>query len=132
MFDRNLVICLPITDRAAAYDFFTNALGFSTVGDLGEDGLPEPLQLYVSNDVQIMLIPRGGFTGITNGRVTYEPGISECVLTLPVPDRQSVDRLLDAALGAGATLAMHAEERPWGYVASFVDLDGHLWMLRAD
>lgn len=130
--DRQLVICLPIADRSRAHAFFTTGLGFTAVGATGDDGLPEPLQLHVSDGVQIMLVPNDGFTMfITGGRPRCGPGSHECVLTLPVADRATVGRLLDAALAAGATLVAAAREQPWSYVASFTDLDGHLWMLTA-
>ena len=40
-FDR-ATLCLPIADRAVSHTFYT-ALGFATVGEPGEDGLPEPM-----------------------------------------------------------------------------------------
>ena len=40
-------VCLPIKDRLVSHAFYT-ALGFVTVGELGDDGLPEPLQFEIS------------------------------------------------------------------------------------
>jgi predicted lactoylglutathione lyase len=130
--DRELVVCLPIQDRRRAHAFFTDGLGFSAVGPRGSDGIPEPLQLHVSDGVRIMLIPSGGFAAIAGGRTTAGPETSECVLTLPVADPATVSTVLDAALAAGATLVTPAAAQPWGFVASFTDLDGHLWMLRSE
>ncbi len=53
-------LCLPIADRAVSHTFYT-ALGFAAVGEPGDDGLPEPLQLEVSDGLRVMLIPTGGF-----------------------------------------------------------------------
>ena len=44
-------VCLPIKDRRVAHAFYT-ALGFVTVGQLGDDGLPEPLQFEISVGLQ--------------------------------------------------------------------------------
>ena len=132
MTDRDLVICLPIQDRRRAYEFFTEGMGFLAVGPIAEDGLPEPLQLHVSANVRIMLVPTGGFEAITGGRAIAGAEASECVLTLPVPDHASVSRLLESAVAAGAAPVMPASQQPWGFVASFADPDGHLWMLRSE
>lgn len=45
-----------------------------------------------------------------------------------VSSRAEVDRLLDEARAAGATVTDPPHERPWGiYSGYFRDLDGHLW-----
>ena len=42
--------------------------------------------------------------------------------------RDDVDRLIEQARAAGATLTEAPHERPWGiYSGYFKDLDGHLW-----
>ena len=52
----------PIKDRLVSHAFYT-ALGFVTVGELGDDGLPEPLQFEISVGLRVMLIPSRGFVG---------------------------------------------------------------------
>jgi hypothetical protein len=39
-------VCLPIKNRRASHAFYT-ALGFVAVGELADDGLPEPLQFEI-------------------------------------------------------------------------------------
>ena len=41
-------VCLPTKNRQVAHDFY-RALGFEAVGELGDDGLPEPLQFEISD-----------------------------------------------------------------------------------
>jgi predicted lactoylglutathione lyase len=55
-------VCLPIKNRQVSHDFYT-ALGFKAVGELGDDGLPEPLQFEISIGLRVMLIPTRGFDG---------------------------------------------------------------------
>ena len=55
-------VCLPIKDRLVSHAFYT-ALGFAAVGELGDDGLPEPLQFEISAGLRVMLIPSRGFGG---------------------------------------------------------------------
>jgi uncharacterized protein len=49
-------VCLPVKDRLVSHAFYT-AVGFVTVGELGDDGLPEPLQFEISVGLRVMLIP---------------------------------------------------------------------------
>ena len=60
-------VCLPIKDRRAAHAFYT-ALGFAAVGELGDDGLPEPLQFEISVGLRVMLIPSRGFGWVIGDR----------------------------------------------------------------
>ena len=36
---------LPIADRRRSMDFYSAAFDFETIGELAEDGIPEPLQI---------------------------------------------------------------------------------------
>ena len=60
-------VCLPIKDRLVSHAFYT-ALGFVTVGELGDDGLPEPLQFEISVGLRVMLIPSRGFGWVIGDR----------------------------------------------------------------
>ena len=44
-----IVIGLPTADRQRSFHFYATALGLEPIGDLAEDGFPEPLQ-FVLND----------------------------------------------------------------------------------
>lgn len=127
-----VVVSLPIADRQASFAFFERGLGFATVGELAEDGVPEPLQLELNSGVRVMLIPTGGFDWVTGSHQVAGRGTSECVITLATDTDAEVDALLDRAAAAGATVVSPAERHPWGHVGTFADLDGHLWMIRSD
>jgi hypothetical protein len=119
-------ICLPIADRSVSHTFYTT-LGFSAVGDLADDGLPEPLQFQVSDSLRLMLIPRVGFGWVIGGRKRAPKGTHECQLLVGLPTRDDVDDLLHRAREAGADPVFEAGEQQWGYAGAFADPDGHQW-----
>ena len=134
-----VTLCLPIADRAVSHTFYT-ALGMSTVGDPGDDGLPEPLQLAVNDALRVMLIPTGGFGWVTGGREQSGPESHECMLVVALPSAADVDDLMRRAEEAGAEIVYAAANQSWGstdhidtYAGVFADPDGHLWQVsRAD
>jgi predicted lactoylglutathione lyase len=126
---RPFVIALPIEDRARSHAFYTEGLGLEAVGELADDGLPEPLQLRLGPDALLMLIPRGGFGWVTAPGPTAEPGTSECQLSWRVATEAEVDAAVERARAAGAEILVEPEARQWGYCALFTDPDAHLWMV---
>jgi predicted lactoylglutathione lyase len=125
-------VCLPIKNRRASHDFYT-ALGFVTVGELGEDGLPEPLQFEVSVGLRVMLIPSHGFGWVIGGRKRSPRDAHECVVVIGLATDDPVDELMRRAQDAGAKVAIEPGNQQWGYVGAFADPDGHMWHLsRAD
>jgi predicted lactoylglutathione lyase len=122
----NMVIALPTVDRFRAYEFAV-ALGLETPGELAEDGVPEPLRVQLNEGVAVMYVPTGGFGWITDGRVTAEPGTSECLLSLQVGTAKEVDDLVGHVGAAGGRVVSGPEQKAWGYTGTFTDPDGHLW-----
>jgi predicted lactoylglutathione lyase len=125
-----LVVSLPIADRPTSFRFYRDGLGLEPVGELADDGVPEPLQFELAAGVRLMLIPSGGFGWVVAGHTVVEPGASEVLLTLAPETRQDVDAVLARAVEAGAGVVSPAEDKPWGYSGTFADPDGHLWMVR--
>jgi predicted lactoylglutathione lyase len=153
-FDR-ATLCLPIADRRASHTFYT-ALGFEPVGELGEDGLPEPMQIQVSDGLRMMLIPTGGFGWVIGDRDVARSTAHECILAVGLPTETQVDDLMRRAQDAGANVVYPPGNQAWGsgddtsddsddsdnsddtdeiaaYAGVFADPDGHLWQVsRAD
>lgn len=50
-----VIVSLPIADRRVSHDFYRAALGLAAVGEVAEDGLPEPLQFEVNEGLRLML-----------------------------------------------------------------------------
>ena len=123
----SVVVGLPIADRRASRDFYRDVLGLEAPGEPAEDGVPEPLQLSLSDGVSVMLVPTGGFGWAIGGRALTPAGHHECVLTLVASSVSEVDALLERARAAGAEIVVEAGQQPWGYTGTFADPDGHLW-----
>src|SRR4051812_20783281 len=101
-------MCLPTKNRSASHAFYT-ALGFSTVGEeLGDDGLPEPLQFEISAGLRIMLIPTRGFGWVLSGRDRASRGAHECLVVIGLPTSRAVDDLVHRAERAGGTIVLEA------------------------
>jgi predicted lactoylglutathione lyase len=123
-----VVVSLPIADRRASLDFY-GKLGFEPFGPLAEDGIPEPLQFALNEGFHLMLVPSDGFGWIIGDHTVAETAASECVLSLGAGDEAGVDALVARARAAGATVVSEPGQQPWGYVGTFADPDGHLWMV---
>jgi predicted lactoylglutathione lyase len=109
-------VCLPIKDRVASHAFYT-ALGFVSVGELAEDGIPEPLQLEVSVGLRVMLIPAVGFGWVIGGRKRAPRGRHESLIVIGVATEADVDEFMRRAQDAGAEIVVEAGKQTWGYTA---------------
>ncbi|RLP92510.1 VOC family protein [Micromonospora sp. CV4] len=127
-----VIISLPIADRPTSHRFYREALGLETVGDLADDGIPEPLQFVVNDGLRLMLIPTGGFGWVIGRHEVATRGQSECVLSLDVASPADADAIVERARAAGAEVVTEPEAQPWGYAGAFADPDGHLWMVHAE
>ena len=126
-----MIICLPIEDRPRSYAFYQEALGLTPVGELDEDGIPEPLQFQLAADVRMMLIPTEGFGWVLGDQPAAPYGRSECILSVEVDSEEAVNALAAKAVAAGAAQVTAPTRKPWTYMATFTDPDGHLWMVTA-
>ena len=125
----SVTVCLPIADRRTALDFYSAAFGLQPVGELGSDGIPEPLQFELGGDIRLMLIPRVGFGWVAAPNDVAAAGTSEVVLDLGVADDAAVDATVARATAAGARLVAAPEAKPWAYTATVADPDAHLWTI---
>lgn len=127
-----VTVCLPVKNRVASHAFYT-ALGFRAVGELDDDGLPEPLQFEVSPGLRVMLIPVVGFGWVIGDRKRSPRGTHECLFVTARATNGAVDALMRRAREAGAKIVTEPRSFRWGYAGTFADPDGHLWQVsRAD
>jgi predicted lactoylglutathione lyase len=117
-------VCLHIKDRLVAHAFYT-ALGFETVGELGDDGLPEPLQFEISGGLRVMLIPSRGLGWVIGGRKRSPKKTHECQVVIGLATDAAVDELMRRAQDAGAEIVIEAGTQKWGYAGAFAYPDGH-------
>ena len=121
-------VCLPIKDRLVSHNFYT-ALGFAAVGELGDDGLPEPLQFEISVGLRVMLIPSRGFGWVIGDRKRAPRNTHECQVLIGLATDTAVDELMRRAQDAGAEIVTEAGTQQWGYAGAFADPDGHMWQV---
>lgn len=126
-----LLILLPTEDRVRAHAFYRDGIGLEAVGELADDGVPEPLQLVVNPTTRLMLIPTGGFGWVIGDHEAAGRGTSECALGITAASAAEVDAIVEQARAAGARVAAAPTQQPWGYAAAFADPDGHLWTVTA-
>jgi predicted lactoylglutathione lyase len=127
----HVIVALPIADRRTSYAFYTDGLGFKAVGELAEDGIPEPLQLVLNDGTNLMLIPSDGFGWVIGGRQVAASGQVECLLSIGAATPAEVDDLVGRAQAAGADVVSEPAQQQWGYTSVFADPDGHLWQVVA-
>ncbi len=122
------LISLPTADRVRAHAFYRDGLGLEAVGELADDGVPEPLVFVLNTESRLMLIPTGGFGWVAgDGHAVATPGTSECLLGIQAADDGEVEAIVERARAAGATIGTEPASQPWGYAATFADPDGHVW-----
>ena len=124
-----MIISLPIEDRPRSHVFYQEALGLTPVGELDDEGIPEPLQFALADGVTMMLIPTEGFGWVLGDQPAAQRGQSECILTVTVDNEAAVDAQTAKAIAAGAVQVTAPTRKPWAYLATFTDPDGHLWMV---
>jgi hypothetical protein len=126
-----IIISLPTEDRARAHAFYRDGLGFEPIGELADDGLPEPLTFVVNAGLHLMLVPTGGFGWVLGDGDVAPAGTHEVVLSVSAEGPADVDALLERAQLHGGRIATPPAEQPWGYTGTVADPDGHLWMVEA-
>jgi len=124
-----LIVCLPIADRRTSFAFYRDGLGFEPVGEVADDGVPEPLQFVLNDGVRLMLIPADGFASVIGDRDVATHRSSECMFNLAVETDAGVDEIVKRACEAGADSVTASGQQPWGYAGTFADPDGHVWMV---
>ncbi len=122
-----MLISLPIADRVRARDFYRDGLGLDAIGELADDGVPEPLLLVLNPMSRLMLVPTGGFGWVIGDHQVAAVGTSECVLGIGATTDDEVNEIVERARKAGAKVVTEPAPQPWGYAAAFADPDGHIW-----
>jgi len=116
-----MFVNLPVSDLDRSQDFFA-AL------DLEFFKMAEGMaSIVISEHTQVMLLSTETYAQFTPKPVADAGRSSEVILVLGVEDRAAVDKLVDAALEAGAASAGDPLDANGRYQRAFFDPDGHHW-----
>lgn len=126
-----VTISLPVADRRRSHDFYRRALDLQTIGEVVEDGLPEPLQFFVNPGLRLMLIPDDGFGFVVAPRAPVMGGPVECLLSFNVQTPADVLALKGKWIAAGGSILSEPSQKDWGFNGVFADPDNHLWEILA-
>lgn len=122
------VVTLGVTDLERSLTFYRDGLGLPTEGIIGQEFEHGAVVFFdLSGGLKLALWAQANIahdTGLPVQRV------SPTALSLGhnVMRREEVDRIMDAAVQAGAEVVKPAQDTFWGgYAGYFSDPDGHLW-----
>lgn len=119
------IVTLGVSDLARARRFYCQGLGWTSTS--ASNGDIEFLEL---GGVVLALYPRHLLAEDARLPSTagVAPGFGGITLAQNVGSKVEVDRALEAARLAGATILKPAQEASWGgYSGYFADLDGYPW-----
>jgi uncharacterized protein len=127
-----IIVSLPTADRRTSFAFYGEGLGFDAIGEIADDGVPEPLQFALNDGLHLMLIPTDGFGWVIGDRGVAGRDRSECMFSLRMGSEAAVDGLVERAHQAGGEIVTQPGRQPWGYAGAFADPDGHVWMVTSE
>lgn len=122
---RRVALNLAVKDVRRSVDFFTK-IGFEFNPPFTEEAKAARL---VFNDAADAMLLEAEFFGTftTTKRVCDTSTATEVIVAVLVDDKDEVDALVGNAIAAGAEQANEAQDHGTVYLASFYDLDGHMW-----
>jgi uncharacterized protein len=128
------VITLGVDDLDRSLRFYRDGLGLSSPGIIGTEFAGDERSpsgaaaMFTLDDGLILAIYSRVDLAKDAGVAAGSLGGSGHSLGHVVASREDVDRVLEEARRAGATIPGPAHERPWGiYSGYFTDPNGHLW-----
>ena len=115
------MITLGVRDLAAAVCFYEQGLGFPRMDS------PPTVAFFPLKDTWLSLYGREALAEDV-GVAAEGQGFAAVTLAHNVASEAEVDRLIQQAVAAGATLVKSPQPVFWGgYSGYFADPDGHLW-----
>ena len=125
---RITVLTLGVDDLERSLAFYRDGLGLPTEGIIGTEFEGGDVVFFHVNEGMILaLYPRQSISKDSKLDVTA-PSPTDFTIGHNVASIEEVDRLIDEARKAGATIPDPPRDRAWGgYSGHFQDPDGHLW-----
>lgn len=114
---------LPVKDLDKSKEFFAK-LGFSFNLQFTNKNAA---CMVISEDNYAMLLVESFFKTFTKKEIVNAKQSTEVLVALSAESKENVDKMLHAALAAGAKEANEPQDHGFMYGRSFEDLDGHIW-----
>src|SRR3569623_710281 len=122
---KQVFINLPVANLSKSMAFY-EALGFSRNPQFTGDDAGCPI---ISDAIFVMLGTHAKFREFTPKAICDTSKAVEVILTHACESREEVDSLVAKALAAGGSTCDKPEDFGFMYTHSFVDPDGHGWVL---
>lgn len=120
---KQIFVNLPVKDLEKSKAFW-GKLGFTFNPQFTDE---KAGALVLGENIFSMLITEPYFKTFTNKQITDSAKETEVLNAVSVESREEVDKIVDAAMAAGAKPAKETQDMGWMYYRSFLDLDGHHW-----
>ena len=120
---RMLFANMPVKDVTATREFFST-LGF-TFNDAFSD--ENTVSMIVSDQATVMFLAEPRFKDFISDSIADTTQSREVLMCISADSRAEVDSLVDAAIAAGGSSWMEAQDHGFMYGRAFRDLDHHVW-----
>jgi predicted lactoylglutathione lyase len=117
-----IFVNLPVKNLSKSMQFF-NALGWTFNPQFTDQ---TAACLVISDDIYAMLMTHEKFARFTNKSIA-DSSVAEALIAIGVDNKADVNRIADAALGAGGSEPKPPQDYGFMQLRSFLDLDGHHW-----
>ena len=118
-----IFVNLPVKDLEASMKFF-KAVGYSFNPQFTDE---TAACMVISDDIYAMLLTEKKFKEFTKKQIADATKTTEVLTCLSTDSKDEVNRIVDAAMKAGATEAREPMDYGFMYGRSFNDLDSHIW-----
>jgi catechol 2,3-dioxygenase-like lactoylglutathione lyase family enzyme len=122
------VLTLGVSDLEQSLKFYRDGLGLPTEGIIGTEFEHGAVAFFdLQHGLKLAIWRRNDLAH--DAKVALgEPSATELTIGQNVSNKAEVDRVMEQARLAGATITDPAQDRFWGgYSGYFQDPDGHLW-----
>lgn len=122
------VITLGVDDLERAVRFYRDGLGLETQGIIGTEFEHGAVAFFeLEGGLKLAVWPRDSIAH-DSGIAKTPSSPTDVTLGHNLRTREEVDRVMEQARAAGATIVKRAVDTFWGgYAGYFQDPDGHLW-----
>ena len=118
-----MFVNLPVKDLARSVEFFTK-LGYTFNPQFTNENAT---CMIIGKNIFAMLLVEEFFKTFTPKPIADAKRTTEVLVALSMASRDEVNRIVEAALAAGAGRYKEPEDRGFMYGWGFEDPDGHIW-----